>query len=43
MRILSVGIVRTRHDGRVAPEDYSSEALTGTGQGDFHHPALPLM
>ena len=29
--------------GRVAPGDYSPEALTRTGQGDFHHPAPPLM
>ena len=43
MRILSVGIVRTRHDCRVAPEDCSPEALTRTGLGGFHHPALPLM
>ena len=29
--------------GRVAPGDCSPEALTRTGQGDFHHPAPPLM
>ena len=29
--------------GRVAPGDYSPEALTRSGQGDFHHPAPPLM
>ena len=28
---------------RVAPEDCSPEALTRTGLGGFHHPALPLM
>ena len=28
---------------RVAPGDCSPEALTRTGQGDFHHPAPPLM
>ena len=28
---------------RVAPEDCSPGALAGSGQGDFHHPALPLM
>ena len=28
---------------RVAPGDYSPEALTRTGQGDFHHPAPPLV
>jgi hypothetical protein len=27
---------------RVAPGDRSPGALAGTGQGDFHHPALPL-
>ena len=43
MRILSVGLVRTRHDCRVAPGDCSPEALTRTGLGGFHHPALPLM
>ena len=31
-----------RH-GRVAPGDCSPEALSRTGQGDFHHPAPPLM
>ena len=29
--------------GRVAPGDCSPEALSRTGQGDFHHPAPPLM
>ena len=29
--------------GRVAPGDCSPEALTRSGQGDFHHPAPPLM
>ena len=29
--------------GRVAPGDRSPEALTRTGQGDFHHPAPPLV
>ena len=28
---------------RVAPGDHSPEALTRSGLGDFHHPALPLM
>ena len=28
---------------RVAPGDHSPEALTRSGFGDFHHPALPLM
>ena len=28
---------------RVAPGDCSPEALTRTGPGGFHHPALPLM
>ena len=28
---------------RVAPRDCSPEALTRTGLGGFHHPALPLM
>ena len=28
---------------RVAPGDCSPEALTRTGLGGFHHPALPLM
>ena len=32
-----------RRCGRVAPGDYSPEALTRTGQGDCHHPAPPLM
>ena len=32
-----------RRTVRVAPGDYSPEALTRTGQGDFHHPAPPLM
>jgi dienelactone hydrolase len=27
---------------RVAPGDCSPRALAGSGQGDFHHPALPL-
>ena len=31
------------HGGRVAPGDCSPEALTRSGQGDFHHPAPPLM
>ena len=43
MRILSVGIVRASDDCRVAPGDCSPEALTRTGLGGFHHPALPLM
>ena len=30
-------------DCRVAPGDCSPEALTRTGLGGFHHPALPLM
>ena len=29
--------------GRVAPGDCSPEVLSRTGQGDFHHPAPPLM
>ena len=32
-----------RRQGRVAPGDCSPEALTRSGQGDFHHPAPPLM
>ena len=43
MRILSIGIVRASDDCRVAPGDCSPEALTRTGLGGFHHPALPLM
>ena len=31
------------YGGRVAPGDCSPEALTRSGQGDFHHPAPPLM
>ena len=27
--------------GRVAPAGLPTEALAGSGQGDFHHPALP--
>ena len=38
-----MGIVRASHDCRVAPGDCSPEALTRTGLGGFHHPALPLM
>ena len=38
-----MGLVRARDDCRVAPEDCSPEALTRTGLGGFHHPALPLM
>ena len=34
---------RRREDCRVAPGDCSPEALTRTGLGGFHHPALPLM
>ena len=34
---------RDRLGGRVAPGDCSPEALTRSGQGDFHHPAPPLM
>ena len=29
--------------GRVAPGDCSPEALTRTGQGDFHHPLMCLV
>ena len=36
------GAPRAR-DRRVAPGDCSPEALTRTGLGGFHHPALPLM
>ena len=38
-----MGIVRASDDCRVAPGDCSPEALTRTGLGGFHHPALPLM
>ena len=37
------GSVRASSDFRVAPGDHSPEALTRSGLGDFHHPALPLM
>ena len=37
------GILPVSFDCRVAPGDCSSEALTRTGLGGFHHPALPLM
>ena len=35
--------MRASSDFRVAPGDHSPEALTRSGLGDFHHPALPLM
>ena len=38
-----LGPWRASFDFRVAPGDHSPEALTRSGLGDFHHPALPLM
>ena len=38
-----LGPWRASFDCRVAPGDCSPEALTRTGLGGFHHPALPLM
>ena len=38
-----MGLVRACDDFRVAPGDHSPEALTRSGLGDFHHPALLLM
>ena len=40
---LRVGALGASFDCRVAPGDCSPEALTRTGLGGFHHPALPLM
>ena len=39
----ALGRLRVSIDCRVAPGDCSPEALTRTGLGGFHHPALPLM
>ena len=39
----ALGAFHASSDCRVAPGDCSPEALTRTGLGGFHHPALPLM
>ena len=38
-----LGSLTVSFECRVAPGDCSPEALTRTGLGGFHHPALPLM
>ncbi len=39
----ALGALTLSFEFRVAPGDHSPEALTRSGLGDFHHPALPLM
>ena len=40
--MLTLGTRSAEYICRVAPGDCAPGALAGTGQGDFHHPALPL-
>jgi hypothetical protein len=37
----SCSLARPEFRGRVAPAGFPTGALAGSGQGDFHHPALP--